>query len=100
MLEFYGHPPPRSVRAHVLLEGGVIVGVAGYHIEAGVAVVFSDLRPGVSKIKVWRAARMFMDRLDIPAVCVSQNGSGRFLERLGWKFLGSSGDGEVYAWQH
>ena len=95
-----GSAPPYSVRAWVLEKNGDVVGIAGYWLAGGRAVVFSDLmQSGMPKVTIWRAAREFMKKLKIPSLCVAQEGSGPFLERLGWDYLGDSPDGEVYQWE-
>lgn len=99
LLAYYGKLPPYAVRARVLEDGGAIVGVAGYHVENGYAVVFSDKAGYIPKITIWREALGMMADIKIRALCVAESGSGRFLERLGWVFAGNSSMGEVYQWQ-
>ncbi len=96
---FYGKPPPRAVRARVLEQGGRVVGVAGYHIVDGVAVMFSDMSEPIPPITIWRESKAFMASMKIPATCIAESYSGPFLERLGWVHAGHSADGEVYTWQ-
>lgn len=100
LLTFFGRLPDCSVRARVLEQGGEIVGVAGYFMAGGRAVVFSDLKGDVPNMTIWREAKALMDSLRVPALCIAENGSGPFLERLGWQYVGPSADGEVYEWQH
>ena len=64
-----------------------VVGVAGYWMESGVAVVFSDLRCDVPKTAIWRGAKRFMDILPKRSVCDSTEASRPFLERLGWSLM-------------
>lgn len=83
-----------TVRATVWERDGEVVGLAGYYLHGDVAVVFSEAKEGLPKLAVWREAKAFMARLKRPAVCFTE-GSGRFLERLGWV----KGQGEEYRWQ-
>lgn len=99
MLDFYGRAPPYAVRAWVAEEDGKVLGVAGYHLEAGCAVVFSDRRGGIPRMTIWREAKKMMRRITVPALCVAEDGAGPFLERLGWVFVGNSDAGGVYKWQ-
>lgn len=94
---FFGRQSPRSIRAYVAESGGDVVGVAGYYLDGGVAVVFSDVK-NMPKAAIWRMAREFMAQLRIPATCVGSEKSSRFLERLGWQYQGPSPDGEVFFW--
>jgi hypothetical protein len=86
-----------TVRCWTLLVDDEPVGIAGWFVVHGVAHVFSDLKPGVPKLAVWRAARKLMGLLPRSAICVT-TGSGLFLDRLGWVYLGDCDEGEVYAW--
>ncbi len=82
-LSFYGQMPAQSVRAKVLVRGDEVLGIAGYYMENGVAVVFTDNR-ALPKMTIWREAIKFMQSLTIPAICRCTETSGPFLERLGW----------------
>lgn len=99
LLAFFGQASPVSVRAQVMTIDGAVVGVAGYYIANGVAVVFSDAKDGIPKMAIWRAAKAFMADFKLPAICVAEENSGPFLERLGWVHVGPSEAGEVYQWQ-
>ncbi len=83
-----------TVRARVWERDGEILGIAGYHLVGGTAVVFSESKPGLPKAAVWRESLKFMADLKRPAVCFSES-AGPFLERLGW----IKGEGEEYTWQ-
>lgn len=82
--DYFGKSAPKTVRAWVLTVDGKVVGVAGYYISAGNAVVFSDIKDGIPKMTVWRAAVEFMESLNLPVICEGSEGSKSFLERLGW----------------
>lgn len=83
----------------MLERDGEVLAVAGYHIGAGCVVMFSDMKPGIPKMRIWREARRMMSELKLPAVCVAEEYSGPFLERLGWHYAGRSDAGDVYQWQ-
>lgn len=93
ILAFYERLPGPSIRAWVLEMDGEVVGVSGWY---GVPrVVFSDVREGVPKMTIWRAAKAMMAKMDKPAVCQGSEGSRAMLERLGWQEL----EDEVFTWQ-
>lgn len=93
MAAWFGHATPVTIRATVWERDGELLGIAGYYMD-GVAVVFSESKPGLPKLAIWREAKAFMAGLNIPAVCITEEG-GPFLERLGW-IKGEDGD---YLWQ-
>ena len=80
---------------------GKLQGIAGYWVVNGTAVVFSDTVPDaeIPRLRIWRESLAFMKQLDMPARCLADETSGRFLARLGWEHLGSSDEGEIYEWQ-
>lgn len=90
---FYGQNPPQSLRARVLVRGDEVLGIAGYYMENGHAVVFSDSKHGIPKMTIWRESLKFMAELNLPAICRCE-GSAPFLERLGWQHV----EGDVYQW--
>ncbi len=83
------------MRAWVLEIEGEIAGIAGYYFTGGTAVVFSEMRRAIPAAVIWRESIEMMRKIKFPAICVAQDGSGRFLERLGWV----TEDGEVYKWR-
>lgn len=78
---------------------GKVVGLAGYYLMGGHAVMFSDGKEGIPKMTIWRESVAMMQSMKLPAICFSHDGSGPFLKRLGWTYVGPSPDGEVYKWQ-
>lgn len=92
---FYGRTAPQSLRAKVLVRDGEVIGLAGHYLMNGVAVVFSESKGDVPKMTVWRESVKFMKTLSLPAICVASDGSGPFLERLGWRHV----DGEIYRYE-
>lgn len=95
---FFGKTPSQTVRARVLEVDDQIVGVAGYWLAGGVAVMFSDIRGDIPNLTIWRESKAMMQSMNIPALCIATAGSERFLERLGWHYVGPSSDGGVFQW--
>ena len=98
--DYFGQNSPQTVRAKVLEADGEVMGIAGYYLSGGVAIVFSDNKPGIPKMTIWRQSVALMNSLTIPALCVASEGSERFLERLGWARVGPTDAGVIYQWQH
>lgn len=96
---YFSKNAPQTVRARALEIDGKVVGIAGYYIQSGVAVLFSDNSECIPKIRIWREAKAIMDSLTIPAICFGSKESGPFLERLGWHFAGETDVGDLYKWQ-
>jgi len=72
-------------------------------MAGGQAVVFSDIRPEAKAwpVKIVKVAKWFLGNLKVPAVCVASPdipGSERLLQSLGWRWLKTTEQGEVYAW--
>lgn len=84
LVAWYGFHPPMTVRAMVWEDETGLLGIAGHHIQNGKIVVFSEMKPELPELAVWRAAKGFMAGFKLHAVCTTKD-SGRFLERLGWK---------------
>lgn len=96
---YFEKSAPQTVRARALEVNGKVVGVAGYYLQSGVAVVFSDNMEEIPKIRIWREAKAIMDSITIPAICFGDDRSGPFLKRLGWHFAGQTDVGDLYKWQ-
>lgn len=99
MAAFFPADPPKSARAWVAELDGRVIAVAGYYIDGGAAVVFSDMKDEMYDfpVTIVREARAFMARLPVPAACSASprvRGAGRFLRRLGWQHL----RGNVFVW--
>lgn len=97
---FWGRNPPVAIRAWVLDVDGEPAAIAGYFLNGTHAVMFSDIREGatIPKMTVWRESAALMERMTLPAICVATGSSGRFLKRLGWRWIGASAAGDVYEW--
>lgn len=59
---FYGELPSQTVKAWVAVEDDKPVGIGGYYLLGGMAVVFTDQR-GMSKRDMVRGARALMTKL-------------------------------------
>ena len=88
------------MRAWVLELDDAVVAVAGVYRLSGHLVAFSDIAADVPKLTIWRCAKAFPALVNAPMTCLVQAGSERFLERLGWKMVGSTEDGNIYQWLH
>lgn len=103
-MAFYGSPLPVSARAWVAELDGEVIGIAGYYLKGGAALVFSDMTDAMRAypVTIMREAKRVMAEIRVPAVCIASSerkGSARFLRRLGWTFARSTDEGEAYAWQ-
>lgn len=98
IVRFYGRPSPRTIRATAYERDGEVLGVVGYYLEAGRAVLFSDVAPDVPKFAIWREAKRYMAELKMPAICEGSDRSRAFLERLGWDFVQEIPGGYLYEW--
>lgn len=92
---FHGRRPDHAVRAWVLEVDGEVVGMAGWRVAGEHLVVFSDVKPGVAKMTVWRKAKQLMAMIDFPAFCECTETSGPMLLRLGWRHVA----GNVYKYE-
>ncbi len=99
VVEYFGQKAPQTIRASVFEVDGELIGIAGYYLAGGVAVVFSDNKPDIPKMTIWRHAKAMMDSLRLPAICFATETSGPFLERLGWQFIEETDAGDMYKWQ-
>ena len=88
--EYYGGPAPWTMKAHVALRDGRVVGIGGVHYGGGVPTAFSEAKEPLSKKDAARCAR-FMERFlagfRVP-VFAECTGSRRLLERLGFQATG------------
>jgi len=93
-----GRLPPVTLKAKVWEIDDRVVAIAGYWMQNGAAVVFSDMAEDVdaAPLHIFREAKAFMGSLDAPAVCVATPGSEKFLRLLGWSHRETSESGEIY----
>jgi hypothetical protein len=96
---FYGRRPDRTVKAFSVYRDGELVAIAGVTLERERIVAFSDIKEGVTapKITIWRTAKetvKHIAKLNLPAIAIT--GSGKFLESLGFKYVGECDEGTIY----
>lgn len=96
ILGFLKRHPPETIRAKVIAVDGEVVGLAGYYIVDGVAVVFSESNGAIPKQRIWRESLKFMRGLKLRSICSATETSGPFLKRLGWEYMGPSSNGDMY----
>jgi hypothetical protein len=103
IVEFYGHPPPATIRAIVVTRNGEPVGIGGVARDKGLTHrFFSDHKPEfaphLKTMPVLRAIKAGMKMVDeYPGVVMAfaQDDTGaKLLERLGFKHI----ERNVYAW--
>lgn len=85
----FGKPISRTIKAWSVFWKGELVCIAGYTVEHGGCVVFSDVKPGIeaSKLLKWRTIKRLMQLIaDTPtpllAATTPENTSSRKLLRL------------------
>jgi hypothetical protein len=91
--EYYGGPAPWTMRAHVALKDGRVVGIGGVHFGSVVPVAFSEAKEPLSKEETVRCARFmkrFLTGFAMP-VFAECTGSRRLLELLGFRATGEEG---------
>jgi RimJ/RimL family protein N-acetyltransferase len=103
LVAFYGKPPSQTSRSWVGVVDGTVLAVFGLVYKRGrPAYFFSDLAPEARRyrIAIMRAARMMLDQMgQIPVPAFADPGipaAGRFLERLGFRFIGEVDGQMVY----
>ncbi|BES72161.1 hypothetical protein RE428_31790 [Marinobacter nanhaiticus D15-8W] len=107
LTRYYGRPPKQSMRAWIGFLGDEMVGAAGFVIGSPYITIFSDLKPGIRghKKEIWRGAAFIMEqakRYKSPIMAIAdpdEPTAKRFLPRLGFVFMGTCTDGDVYQWQ-
>ncbi len=101
IVQFYGRPWPKTLRAVVLLLDEKPVGVIGLSRENFHHKLFSDaapeLEPHLKSMAVMRGLKQVMQWVEespLPVLAVADNPP--LLEKLGFEHL----DGDVYQWQN
>lgn len=99
MLDFYGQGFQRTIKAIAGVKDGEVLGIAGYYIDMGRAVIFSDLKPGAPKkaiVKGTRATLEMIKRAGLVGVAYRQDESAAsFLEHFGFVEFAPG----VYEWR-
>lgn len=104
---FWGERPKRSLRAWAALLDAEPVGVGGFAYGGPYITVFSDLKPEIRPYRkqLWGFAKTIMaeaKRYGAPLMAIADPDeitAPRFLERLGFQFVSTTSDGDVYQWQ-
>ena len=89
---YYGRPPPMTLRGLVAASSTGILGFGGYYRKDGVAVVFSDNRPHMSKRDIVRGARELMGLVrecGLPAVANVGHAGDAALRHYGFEPFGN-----------
>ena len=96
----------QTVRAWVAELDGRPIGIMGYTVQRGqpAAAMFSDMKDEMRAFPkvIVREARRLLAEMRFPAVCIAsgrEKGAGRFLRRLGWQYLDTSDEGDIYVWR-
>lgn len=106
--EFYGDDrPSASMRAIVVELDGKVAGVAGISYHGDQMTAFSKMHDVLKAypVTIMKAAKRFTDILNkhgrnvfAIAACY-EKGSDRFLQHVGFTFIGETSEGRVYQWQ-
>ena len=97
-IELTGENPINSFKAISFFIDNELIAMAGYKMEAGHFIVFSDFKKDVkiNKVSIWRGALVVMDMIakeNIPMYAVAHN--ERLCAKLGFKRV----RGDLYKWQ-
>ena len=105
--QFYGDArPSASMRAIVVDIDGKIAGVAGLSYHDGQMTAFSKMDDMLRDypVTIMKAGKRFIRLIEshgrnvMAIASVDEPGSDRFLERLGFTFVGEIEQGRVYQW--
>jgi len=104
---FYGEPPVKSMRAFVALLDGAVIAIAGVYKDPFYLVAFSDMKDAMRSRKkdIARLTRANMAAIEARArpviafaSCKEANATA-FLQKLGFRYEGTTVNGETYSWQ-
>lgn len=101
---FYGGPSPYSMRACVALLDDVPVAIGGIAYRSGILYAFMELKDEMRpyKFSIGKFARRLVGIFGgVPGMTIAspdEPTAPRLLEWLGFDYVGSCGDGEVYQW--
>ena len=102
---FWGHSKPQTVKAIMAFLDDEPVGVLGVSYDRGQLVAFSEIRDELRPYKwfIYKTAWRFLQsvkRQGLPIRAVvnrNERNAARLLEQLGFVYLDTTNDGEVYA---
>lgn len=105
--QFFGDSPRQTVRAWAVLLDGKPVGLGGFAYGGDYITVFSDLRPEIRPYRkvILKAAQHVMreavSRHQGAVMAIADPNeptAPNFLKHLGFLWVGTSPQGEVYQW--
>lgn len=88
--EFFGRKPDRTVKAMVVEKDGEPACIAGVTFGKGYVEAFSDMKPvDVPRRTIWRYAQKLKAMIHATGLpCIATTGNPKFLEKLGFRYVG------------
>lgn len=107
LVAFYGYPQERSTKAFVAVLDGKPVAIAGvcYEGRGRPPRFYSEMKPEMRPYRkaIVRGARLMLDSLrGMHALAIASQeepGSVRLLLHLGFKYLASNSQGDIFVWR-
>lgn len=104
--QFLNTPPKYTIKSWTALLDGEAIGIAGFTYGDDCITVFSTLTKEIKRYRkqLWRTAKMIISEADklkgnLMAIAdPKEPTASRFLEKLGFKYVGTQTEGEVYQW--
>lgn len=97
-----GEMPKFTMRLFKVVDEGRLLGIFGYHYMDERAVIFSNVHAKMPAKKLFRIAIACMKKISqhgIPLIALaSECTAPRFLEHLGFKYVASNTQGDIYEW--
>lgn len=103
---FYGKPQGVTMRGYVVYLDGKPVAVGGVSYQCGVLCAFADVKDELRpyKVSIMKFARkvggLFHGMPGMAIASPNEPNSGKLLEWLGFKYVTTCADGEVYEWRN
>jgi hypothetical protein len=105
VIDMIGQTFPESMRAFVLEDQGELLAIGGVRHSVP-AMCFSDIRPGINRsprgiYKLARKVTSLLDSYAMPVFALADQNEPTavgFLSRLGFQYVTSSEQGEVFVW--
>lgn len=106
LIQFFGSLPSQTTKAFVVLEEGQVVVIVGIAREGRINKFFGEWRhreqlKRMTVLRAIKAAMGLVARSKLPVISLALPGepeAPRLLERLGFHFVESSSEGDVYQW--